>query len=55
MMNWPFLKNESGPQSEQVKEIIQEISKEHGLDIIIQCNMKIVDYLDVTFNLNDGT
>ena len=25
------------------------------LDIIIKCNMKIVNYLDVTFNLNDGT
>ena len=49
------LKNESGPQSEQVKKNIQEISKEHWLDIIKQCNMKIVNYLDVTFNLNDGT
>ena len=25
------------------------------LQIIIKCNLKIVDYLDVTFNLNDGT
>ena len=49
------LKNKSGPQSEQVKKNIQKIFKEHGLDIIIQCNMKIVNYLDVTFNLNDGT
>ena len=44
------LKNKSGPQSEQVKKNIQKIFKEHGLDIIIQCNMN----LDVTFNLNDG-
>ena len=49
------LKNKSGPQSEQVKKNIQKIFKEHGLDIILQCNMKIVSYLDVTFNLNDGT
>ena len=49
------LKNKSGPQSEQVKKNIQKIFKEHGLDIIIQCNMKVVNYLDVTFNLNDGT
>ena len=47
------LKIKSGPQSEQVKKIIQKILKEHGLDIIIQCNMKIVNYLDVTSNLND--
>ena len=26
-----------------------------GLQIIIKCNLKIVDYLDVTLNLNDGT
>ena len=25
------------------------------MDVIIECNMKIVNYLDVTFNLNDGT
>ena len=25
------------------------------LDVIIKCNMKIVNYLDITFNLNDGT
>ena len=49
------LKNKSGPQSEEVKKNIQKIFKEHGLDIIIQCNMKIVNYLDVTFNLNDET
>ena len=48
-------KNKSGPQSEQVKKNIQKTFKEHGLDIIIQCNMKTVNYLDVTFNLNDGT
>ena len=50
------LKNKSGPQSGQVKKNIQKMFKEHGLDIIIQCNMSYLDnYLDVTFNLNDGT
>ena len=48
------LKNKSGPQSEQVKKNIQKIFPEHGLDIIIQCNLKVVNYLDVTFTLNDG-
>ena len=38
-----------GPQSEQVKKNILKIFKEHELDIIIQSNMKIVDYSDVTF------
>ena len=50
-----ILKNKSGPQSDQAKKNIQKIFKEHGLEIIIRCNRKIVNYLDVTFNLNDGT
>ena len=29
--------------------------KDNGLQIIIKCNLKIVDYLDVTLNLTDGT
>ena len=37
------------PQSEQVKKNILKIFKEHELDIIIQSNMKIVNYSDVTF------
>ena len=49
------LKKKSGPQSEQLKKNIQKIFKDHGLDIIIQCNMKVVNYLDVTFDLSDGT
>ena len=49
------LKNKSEPQSEKVKKNIQKILKEHGLYIIIQCNMKVVNSLDVTRNLNVGT
>ena len=49
------LKNKSGPQSEKVKKKIQKIFKGHGLDIIIKCNMKVVNYLGVTFSLNGGT
>ena len=49
------LKNKSGPQSAQARKNIQNISKEYGLDIIIQCNIKIVNYLSITFDLNDGT
>ena len=48
-------KNKSGPQLEELKKNIQKTFKEHGLDIIIPCTMKIVNYLDVIFNLNDGT
>ena len=48
-------KNTSGPQSEKVKKAFQRMFKNKGLDIIINRNMKIVNYLDVTLNLNDGS
>ena len=48
-------KNFSGQKSERAKKILQSIFKEHGLEIVIECNKKVVDFLDVTLNLNDGT
>ena len=29
--------------------------KDNRLNIIIQCNLKIINYLDVTFNLSNAT
>ena len=40
---------------EKIKKHLQKVFKNNGLDVIIECNMKVVNYLDVTFNLNDGT
>ena len=48
-------KNKSGPKSEKIKFSIQSIFRENKLKIIIQCNLKIMDYLDVTFNLTDSS
>lgn len=48
-------KNISGPESERIKKDFQKTFKNHVLDIIIQCNMKIVNYLDLTLNLTDST
>ena len=47
--------NISGPKSEKIKKDIQKLFKENELDIIIQCNMKTVNYLDVTLNLENST
>ena len=49
------LKNKSGPQLEQIKKNIQKIFKEHRSDINKQCNMKIVNCLDVILDLSGGT
>ena len=48
-------KNKRGPESEKIKKSIQAIFWENKLKISIQCNLKIVDYLDVTFNLTDSS
>ena len=47
--------NTSGPQNERIKKDFQRIFKEKGLDLVIVCNRKSVDYLDVTLNLSDGS
>ena len=43
-------KNISSPKSENVKKYIQKLFKENRLYIIIQCNMKTVNYSVVTLN-----
>ena len=44
-------KNKTGPESKKIKKLIQTIFWENELKITIQRNLKIVDYLDVTFTL----
>ena len=48
-------KNISGPESERIKKNFQALFKKYELEIIIERNKKLVDYLDVTSNLKDGT
>ena len=48
-------KNISSPKSEKIKKDIQKLFKENQLDIVIQCNMKTVNYLDVTLYLENST
>ena len=44
----------SGSHVEKIEKRLQEVFKNNGFDVIIECNMKIVNYLDITFNLNRG-
>ena len=43
--------NKSGPELEKIKKNICKIFKDNGLNIIIETNLHITGYLDVTFNL----
>ena len=48
-------KNVSGSKAEKIKKDIQKLFKANHLNKTIQCNLKIVNYLDVTFNLSNAT
>ena len=50
-----ILKNTSDPEAEKLKKKLQKLLKENDLDIIIQWNLKITNYLDITLNLKDGS
>ena len=43
------------PQAENIKKHFQSIFRKSDLSIIVKCNLKIVDYLDVTLNLSRGS
>eukprot|EP00111_Clytia_hemisphaerica_P016700 TCONS_00049516-protein len=47
-------KNKNGQQGEKIKKDFQKVFQKYDLEIVIQCNMKTVDYLDVTLDLNSG-
>ena len=40
---------------EKIKKDFQKLLQQHGLKLIIKCNLQIVDFLDVTLNLTDFT
>ena len=49
------LKNANGHQADKIRKEIIKIFTCLGLNITIQVNLKTVNFLDVTFNLLDGT
>ena len=64
MTNQQFFKIQAaGNQKKKKKNIyiyiyklnFQKMFKNKGLDIIVNCNMKIVNYLGVTLKLNNGS
>ena len=47
-------RNTSGPQAEKIKKRFQSIFYKNNLSIIVKCNLKIVDYLNVILSFSDG-
>ena len=50
-----FLRNTSKQKTDQIRKDIIEIFQNAGFKIETKTNLHIVDFLDVTFNLLDGT
>ena len=50
-----ILRNTSGPEADRKRKKIIKIFKECGQSITCLVNKKIIDFLDVRFNLNDQT
>ena len=46
--------NISGPESGKIKKKLWKIHKKHGLNITVECNLHITDFLGVTFDLRTG-
>ena len=47
--------NISGPDSEKIRKKMCKIFKENGLNITVECNLAITNFLDITFDLKSGT
>ena len=50
-----IIRNKSCAQLKKIKKKLQRLFKRYDLEIIVESNQKIVNYLDVTLNLKDGT
>ena len=48
-------RNVSSPYCEKIKKDFQRLFQQHGLKLIIKCNLKMVAFLGVTLNLTDST
>ena len=51
---WNFMELVNVQQMERTRKNIVKIFKDVGFGIDIETNSKVVDFLDITFNLNNG-
>ena len=50
-----YFPNITGRQADVIRKDFHERFSRFGLNLEIQCNLKVVNFLDVTLNLNDGS
>ena len=49
-----MFKNYNSHQNDKVRKEMIDLFKQHHLNLEIKCNLKIVDYLDIAFDLTTG-
>ena len=50
-----ILRNVNGQQIDEMRKNIMKTFKDIGFTIDVETNLKILDFLDIKFNLNNGT
>ena len=50
-----LMRNKNGQKTDRIRKQVIKIFKEIGFKIAIKTNLKVVDFLDITFNLSNGT
>ena len=55
MTGWQLFKGLSGLEIERLKKNVVKTFKDYGLNLTIEANLHIVNYLDVTFDLQKST
>ena len=51
----PLFQNINGHRTGKICKEFHQLFKEYGLSLEIECNLKTVNYLDITLDLNTGT
>ena len=49
------MRNENGQKTDRIRKEVIKIFKEISFKIEIKTNLKVVDFLDIIFNLSNGT
>ena len=50
----PIFRNYNGHQNNKVRKDLIKLFKKYQLNLDVKCNLRIVDYLDISFDLNTG-
>ena len=50
-----YFNNNNGHQNDKIRKELIKIFQTHGLKLKIKCNLKSIDYLYTTFDLNTGS